>query len=274
VLLPVYREYGTQLWRGVTMTEILTYWAGDERGTNFAGPRADFPWCVPIGSQSPHAAGVAMAFKIRNEPRCAVCYIGDGGTSQGAFHEAVNLAGAQRLPVVFVVVNNGWAISVPVAEQTAAQTFAQKGLGNGVPGVQVDGNDVIGTRKVMQDALARARRGDGPMVVEAVTYRLSDHTTADDATRYRPAAELEAAWKLEPLLRTRRFLEAGGLWDEAREAALRADCAAQIEEAVRGYQGRSAVGTDAMFDHLFAHPPAALAEQKQVARRYGTGDTH
>ena len=114
VLCPVYREYGTQLWRGVTLTEILTYWAGDERGTNFAGPREDFPWCVPIGSQTPHAAGVAMAFKIRKQPRCAVAYIGDGGTSQGAFHEAINLAGAQRLPVVFVVVNNGWAISVPV----------------------------------------------------------------------------------------------------------------------------------------------------------------
>ena len=274
VLLPVYREYGTQLWRGVTMTEILTYWAGDERGTDFAQAREDFPWCVPIGSQSPHAAGVAMAFKVRNQPRCAVCYIGDGGTSQGAFHEAVNLAGAASLPVVFVIVNNGWAISVPAAEQTAAQTFAQKGLGNGVPGVQVDGNDIIGVRKVMQDALDRARRGDGPMVVEAVTYRLSDHTTADDATRYRPAAELEAAWKVEPLLRTRRFLETQGLWDEAREAALRADCTARIDAAVRGYQGRTPYGTDAMFDHLFANPPAQLAEQKQLARRYGVGEGH
>ena len=271
VLCPVYREYGTQIWRGVTLTEILTYWAGDERGTDFKGPREDFPWCVPIGSQCPHAAGVAMAFKFRQQPRCAVAYIGDGGTSQGAFHEAVNMAGAQQLPVVFVVVNNGWAISIPTAEQTAAQTFAQKGLGNGVPGVQVDGNDVIGVRKVMEDALARARSGAGPTVVEAVTYRLSDHTTADDASRYRPAAELEAAWKLEPLLRTRRYLESQQLWDDAREAELRAACAAQIEEAVRGYQTRSESSTDAMFDHLFAHPPAALAEQKLTARRFGLG---
>lgn len=273
VLCPVYREYGTQIWRGVTLTEILTYWAGDERGTDFAVPRHDFPWCVPIGSQSPHAAGAAMAFKIRGEARCAVAYIGDGGTSQGAFHEAVNLAGAQQLPVVFVIVNNGWAISVPASAQTAAQTFAQKGLGNGVPGVQVDGNDLIGVRKVMEDALARARRGDGPTVVEAVTYRLSDHTTADDASRYRPAAELEAAWKLEPLLRTRRFLESQGLWDEARETALREECGAQIEAAVRGYQGRGPATTDMMFDHLFAHPPAALAEQRDIARHYGAGDT-
>jgi 2-oxoisovalerate dehydrogenase E1 component alpha subunit len=274
VLCPVYREYGTQLWRGVTLTEILTYWAGDERGTDFAGPRQDFPWCVPIASQCPHAAGVAMAFKIRNEPRVAVAYIGDGGTSQGAFHEAVNLAGARKLPAVFVVVNNGWAISVPTSLQTAAATFAQKGLGNGVPGVQVDGNDVIAVRKVMEEALERARRGDGPMVVEAVTYRLSDHTTADDASRYRPAEELEAAWKLEPLVRTRQYLASQGWWDDAAEEALRAECAAQIEAAVHGYQNRPPAGTDHMFEHLFASPPAQLAIQREIARRYGTGAAH
>ncbi|MEO6081136.1 MAG: pyruvate dehydrogenase (acetyl-transferring) E1 component subunit alpha [Steroidobacteraceae bacterium] len=274
VLCPVYREYGTQLWRGVTLTEILTYWAGDETGTNFKGPRGDFPWCVPIGSQSPHAAGAAMAFKIRKQPHCAVAYIGDGGTSQGAFHEAVNMAGAQKLPVVFVVVNNGWAISVPAAEQTAAQTFAQKGLGNGVPGVQVDGNDVIGVRAVMEQALARARAGEGPTVVEAVTYRLSDHTTADDASRYRPAAELAAAWKIEPLLRTRRYLESRKLWDAAQESALRAECGIQIDAAVLAYQNRPAAHTDAMFDHLFAQPTAALTAQKQLARRFGIPDKH
>ena len=274
VLCPVYREYGTQIWRGVTLTEILTYWAGDERGTHFAVPREDFPWCVPIGSQSPHAAGVAMAFKIRRQPRCAVAYIGDGGTSQGAFHEAVNLAGAQQLPAVFVMVNNGWAISIPATEQTAAQTYAQKGLGNGVPGVQVDGNDVIAVRKVTEDALARARIGEGPTVIEAVTYRLSDHTTADDATRYRPAGELEAAWRIEPLLRTRRFLEQRGWWDDARETALRAQCAQQIDAAVQGYQNRPPASTDDMFDHLFARPPAALQEQKRIARQYGADAAH
>jgi pyruvate dehydrogenase E1 component alpha subunit len=184
------------------------------------------------------------------------------------------MAGAQRLPAVFVVVNNGWAISVPVAEQTAAQTFAQKGLGDGVPGVQVDGNDVIGVRAVVEQALARARAGEGPTVVEAVTYRLSDHTTADDASRYRPAGELEAAWKLEPLLRTRRYLESRKLWDDTRESALRAECTLQIDAAVQAYQNRPAVHSDAMFDHLFANPPAALAAQKQLARRFGTPGKH
>src|SRR6202167_5433904 len=119
ILAPVYREVGTQLWRGVTMREILTYWGGDERGNDFAIPRQDFPWCVPIATQTLHAAGAAMAFKVRREPRCALAYIGDGGTSEGAFYEALNLAGARALPVVFVIVNNGWAISVPVTSQTA-----------------------------------------------------------------------------------------------------------------------------------------------------------
>ena len=268
VLFPVYREYGTQLWRGVTLTEILTYWNGDERGTHFAGPRQDFPWCVPIASQMPQAAGAAMAFKIRGEARCAVAYIGDGGTSQGAFYEALNVAGAQSLPVVFVIVNNGWAISVPVAEQTAAQTLAQKAIAAGIPGVQVDGNDVIGVRSVMERALARARSGGGATVVEALTYRLSDHTTADDATRYRPAGELEAAWQREPLLRLRRYLQTQGHWDEAQEADLRAACSAQIEAAVAGYTSLPAPVSDDMFTHLFARPTVELAEQQATARRF------
>ena len=271
VLFPVYREYGTQLWRGVTLAEIFIYWSGDERGTNFAGPREDFPWCVPIASQSPHAAGAAMAFKIRGQARCAVAYIGDGGTSQGAFYEAMNLAGAQALPVVFVIVNNGWAISVPVAAQTAAQTLAQKGIAAGIPGLQVDGNDVIGVRAVMEEALARARGGGGPTVIETLTYRLSDHTTADDATRYRPAGELEAAWLREPLIRTRRYLESLGAWSDAWEKALREECAAQVDAAVLAYQSTPKDATDAMFDHLFANLPVGLEEQKEIARRWSVG---
>ena len=270
VLAPVYREFGTQLWRGVTMTEILTYWGGDERGNDFAVPRHDFAWCVPIATQTLHAAGAAMAFKVRGEARCALAYIGDGGTSEGAFYEALNLAGSRTLPVVFFIVNNGWAISVPVAAQTAAQTLAQKAVAAGIPGVQIDGNDVFAVRQVVGEALEAARRGAGPCVIEALTYRLSDHTTADDAGRYRPAQEVKDAWALEPLIRMRKFLLHAGHWDAAREAALLEECGAAVDAAVAEYLGRPAPATDAMFDHLFAALPAHLHEQRRIARKYAS----
>lgn len=268
----VYREIGTLFWRGVRMVDVLLYWGGDERGNDFATSRHDFPWCVPIASQTLHAAGAAMAFKLRNEPRCALAYIGDGGTSEGAFYEAINLAGARRLPVVFVITNNQWAISVPLAEQTAAQTLAQKAFAAGIPGIQVDGNDVIAVRACVSQALATARAGGGPTVVEALSYRLSDHTTADDASRYRPPEEVEEAWKVEPLVRLRRLLEARGALDEAREQAMKAEFAREVDEAVREYLATPKQSTDAMFDYLYANPPAYIEQQKAIARRYaGTG---
>lgn len=270
VLAPVYREFGTQLWRGVTMTEILTYWGGDERGNDFAVPRADFAWCVPIATQTLHAAGAAMAFKVLKQPRCALAYIGDGGTSEGAFYEALNLAGARALPVVFVIVNNGWAISVPTKAQTAAQTLAQKAVAAGIPGVQVDGNDVFAVREVVSGALEAARRGAGPSLIEALTYRLSDHTTSDDASRYRSAAEVKDAWALEPLLRLRQFLLARGDWDGGKERTLLEECTLKVDAAVSEYLGCAKPATDAMFEHLFAALPAHLHEQRLIARKYAS----
>jgi 2-oxoisovalerate dehydrogenase E1 component alpha subunit len=269
VLAPVYREIGTQLWRGVTMLEILTYWGGDERGNDFAGPRADFAWCVPIATQTLYAAGAAMAFKVRKEPRCVVAFIGDGGTSEGAFYEALNVAGARALPVVFVIVNNGWAISVPVSQQTAARTLAQKAIAAGMPGVQVDGNDVFAVRAAAAEAVDAARGGGGPTLIEALTYRLGDHTTADDAGRYRAPAQVERAWALEPLLRLRAYLYESGAWTEAQERELLADCARTIDTAVGEYLHRARPSTDAMFDHLFAALPQHLREQRATARKYG-----
>ena len=268
----VYREIGTLFWRGVRMTDVLLYWGGDERGNDFAVPKHDFPWCVPIATQTLHAAGAAMAFKIRKEPRCAVAYIGDGGTSEGTFYEAMNLAGARQLPVVFVVVNNKWAISVPIEEQTACETLAQKGIAAGVPGVQVDGNDVIAVRECMSRALEKARRGGGPTVIEALSYRLSDHTTADDATRYRDEAEVTEAWKVEPMIRLRALLQARGVLDEAKEQAMKAEYSREVDAAVQEYLSTVKQPTEAMFDHLYANPPRYIEAQKEIARRYaGTG---
>lgn len=268
----VYREIGTLFWRGVRMTDVLLYWGGDERGNDFGGPAHDFAWCVPIATQTLHAAGAAMAFKVRREPRCALAYIGDGGTSEGSFYEAINLAGARQLPVVFMVVNNRWAISVPIEEQTAAQTLAQKAIAAGIPGIQVDGNDAVAVRACVEQALARARSGGGPTVIEALSYRLSDHTTADDASRYRPEAEVAAAWELEPMIRLRKLLVARGALDEAREQSFKNEFAREVEAAVQEYLNTPKQATDAMFDYLYANPPPYLETQKTMARRYaGTG---
>ena len=271
VLLPVYREFGSQIWRGVKMSTILTFWGGDESGSNFTASREDFPWCVPIASQMLHGAGVAMAMKIKGEKRCSVTYIGDGGTSEGAFYEGINLAGARSLPAVFVIVNNRWAISVPIEQQTATQTLAQKAVAAGIPGIQVDGNDVIAVRHIVGEAVARARRGEGPTLIEALTYRLSDHTTADDASRYRDQSEVREAWEKEPLLRLRAYLTRLKAWDDAREEALKVECAREVEAAVDQYLSAPKPTTDAMFDHLFANPPKGLLEQREIARRYAGG---
>jgi pyruvate dehydrogenase E1 component alpha subunit len=279
VLVPFYREYGAQFWRGVKMSEVLLYWGGDERASNFSQARKDFPWCVPIATQMLHGAGVAMAMKIRGEKRCALAFIGDGGTSEGAFYEALNLAGARSLPVVFVTVNNKWAISVPIESQTACATLAQKAIAAGIPGVQVDGNDAIAVRQVISQALGIARNGGGPALVEALTYRLSDHTTADDATRYRPTDEVKAAWKLEPLLRLRQYLTDTGAWSQAQEEELQAECAREVQTAVEEYLNAPKPTTGEMFDHLFANMPRHLQAQREDAIRHArhraaTGGSH
>ncbi len=264
VLLPSFREQGAMLWRGVRIEELLTFWGGDERGSNWAGPGEDFPICIPVGSHAPHAAGVATAFKLRGEPRVAVCVLGDGATSKGEVYEAWNLAGVWRLPLVTVIANNQWAISVPRSAQTAAETLAQKGIACGIPGIQVDGNDVIAVREVVGQAVERARRGEGPTIVEAVTYRLADHTTADDARRYRDDTEVSAHWKEEPIARLRGFLVARGLWGKEQEEALLADCAREVEAAVEAYLARTPPSPTDMIDHLFATLPEPLKPQREA----------
>jgi 2-oxoisovalerate dehydrogenase E1 component alpha subunit len=262
VLLPSFREQGAQLWRGVRMVELLLYWGGDERGSDYAGPREDFPICVPVGTHAPHAAGVALAFQLRRESRVAVCSLGDGATSKGDVYEAMNFAGVRRLPLVFFVNNNQWAISVPRDQQTAAETLAQKAIAAGFPGIQVDGNDVVAVRQAVTEAIETARAGGGPSLVEALTYRLSDHTTADDASRYRDDAEVSAHWKLEPVARLRRYMSEAGLWSKQDEERLIEACATEVEAAVEAYLALPPLPPTAMFDHLHAELPAAFAEQR------------
>jgi pyruvate dehydrogenase E1 component alpha subunit len=265
VFLMTYRENGTQLMRGVTLKELFLYWGGDERGSDFAGPRRDFPICITIAAHATHAAGVAYAMKLRREPRVAVCALGDGATSKGDFYEGINAAGAWKLPVVYVVTDNQWAISVPRSKQSAARTLAQKAIAAGIEGIQVDGNDVIAVRHAMDVALARARSGGGPSLVEAVSYRLSDHTTADDASRYRSPDELAEAWKREPVVRLRTWLIENGAWDKAKEDALLKECNEKVQAAAQAYLDTPPPSADQMFDRLYAQLPVALQKQRAAA---------
>jgi pyruvate dehydrogenase E1 component alpha subunit len=265
VLTPTYREQAAQFARGVAMSELLIYWGGDERGSDFQGPREDFPICVPIGTQCCHAVGAAYAFKYRKQPRAVVCMLGDGATSRGDFYESMNVAGVWKLPVVFVVNNNQYAISVPRTHQSAAETLAQKSLAAGFEGLQVDGNDVFAVRWAAEHALAKARAGEGPTLIEALTYRMHDHTTADSAARYRSDEEVEAMRKRDPLTRTRAYLESNGLWSDDDEQRLQEECAQEVDKAVETYQALPPAGPEAMFDWLYATLPSQLVAQRDEA---------
>jgi len=272
VLLPSFREQGAQLWRGTTMVELLLYWGGDERGSDFAGPREDFPISVPVGTHAAHAAGVALAFKLRREARAVLCAFGDGATSKGDVYEAMNVAGVWDLPLVFLVNNNQWAISVPRSAQSRAQTLAQKAIAAGFEGEQVDGNDVLAVYQACREALTRARAGAGPHLIEALSYRLSDHTTADDASRYRDDAEVSRHWKEDPVARLRAYLSRQLGWRRDDEETLLATCRAQVEQAVERYLAIPPQPPEALFDYLYASLPADLEAQRAELLREEAGD--
>ncbi len=259
------------------MSEVLLYWGGDERGNDFSGPRHDFAWSVPIATQCLHAAGAALAYKLKNEQRVAVSVVGDGGSSKGDFLEAINAASAWKLPLVLVIVNNQWAISVPRSKQNSAATLAQKGIGGGLPSIQVDGNDLIACLWAMDKAVSAAREGKGAFVIEMLTYRLSDHTTADDARRYRPQDEVDSAWSKEPLIRLRQYLINEGAWDEQREQELLTECGQFVQQAADDYVDmvdNHPQPVTAMFDYMYAELPHDLVEQREHAERYPEDGGH
>ncbi len=266
VLVPYYRDQATQLYRGVSLTQQLQYWGGNEWGNHFSGDAIeDFPNCVPIATQITHAAGVASAFKIRGEKRCAVTTCGEGATSRGDFYESINLAGTWQLPMVTVVNNNQWAISVPRQIQTGAKTIAQKAVAAGIEGFQVDGNDVCAVYDAVLYAIDKAHQGKGATLIEAVSYRLGDHTTADDATRYRHHEEVNDAWKREPIKRLQTYLHKLNAWDEEKEKLLQDKCNEQVEAAVNEYLNQAQPCAEHMFDYLYEETPAELQIQKAIA---------
>jgi pyruvate dehydrogenase E1 component alpha subunit len=265
VFAPSYREYGAQFMRGVKPRDVLMYWGGDERGNDFEVPRNDYPWCVPISTQCLMASGAALSFKLRKQDRVAVACCGDGGSSKTDFYAALNSAGAYKLPLVLCVINNGWAISVPRKAQTGAETLAQKGIAGGLHCLQVDGNDLIAVLEAMRRATERARKGEGGSVIEFMTYRLHDHTTADDARRYRGEDEVKAGWTREPFIRLRNYLVKAKVWDEAQEKAWIEECAAKVDEEINAYLNTPVQPVEAMFDYLYGDPPAELLEQRAAA---------
>ncbi|SIS91333.1 pyruvate dehydrogenase (acetyl-transferring) E1 component subunit alpha [Neptunomonas antarctica] len=273
VLVPYYRNHAMQMIRGMELSDILLYWGGDERGNSSPAQREDFPNCVPIATQCLHACGVASAIKIRAQQRATVCMLGDGATSKGDFLEALNVAGVWQLPVVFIINNNQWAISVPRSLQSIALTLAQKALGAGIRGEQVDGNDVIALHQSVASALQRAREGKGPTLIEAVSYRLSDHTTADDATRYRHPDALKTAWEKEPIKRLRNYLHAQGWWQEHNETEWQHQTATLIQASVEQYLDTPPQPVSAMFDYLFADLPEHLVKQRDIAVSRDSGES-
>jgi pyruvate dehydrogenase E1 component alpha subunit len=217
-MVTCYRENAGLFWHGLPMEYVLLHWMGDERGNQIPDGVAATPLAIPIGTQMLHAAGLAWAAKYRGENRIAVTFFGDGATSEGDFHEAANFAANLDLPVVFVCQNNCWAISVPSKIQCSAPTVAQRGLAYGMECIQADGNDLFAMTKVVRDAAERARKDKRPTFIEAVTYRLGDHTTADDARRYRDPDEVEM-WKLrDPIIRLRKHMESKKLWNSQKQA--------------------------------------------------------
>ncbi|MCA3005888.1 MAG: pyruvate dehydrogenase (acetyl-transferring) E1 component subunit alpha [Planctomycetaceae bacterium] len=270
-LVPCYRENAALFLHGLPMHLVFLHWMGDERGNAIPAGVNVTPIAIPIGTQMLHATGMAWAFKMRKDDRCVITYFGDGATSEGDFHEAMNFATTFNVPAIFFCQNNQWAISVPREQQMASETVAQKALAYGAQCVQVDGNDIFAVYKATYDARERARAGGGVTLIEAVTYRLGDHTTADDARRYRNSEEVEAWQSKDPLIRLRKFITAKGLWDDAKQAAIEEKAKAMVAEVVKKSEGIEKPSTDEMFNFLYAQIPEELRKQRDTLRTHSLG---
>jgi pyruvate dehydrogenase E1 component alpha subunit len=270
-LVTCYRENPGLFWRGLPMEDVLLHWMGDERGNQIPEGLFMTPLAIPIGTQMLHATGLAWAAKYRKEDRIACTFFGDGATSEGDFHEAANFAANLDLPVIFFCQNNGWAISVPTKIQCSAPTVAQRGLAYGMDCVQCDGNDIFAVVKVVKDAAKRARETKRPTFIEALTYRLGDHTTADDARRYRDADELDAWKQRDPLTRFRAYLQGRKLWDDAKEAAAWERAKVEVAAVVERAEHIAPPPRTDMFDSMYADLPPELMVQRETFRTSSLG---
>lgn len=264
--VPAFREMAAEIWRGKSLENILLFYNGFNEGALVAEGQKDLPVAIPVGSQILHAVGLGWAANYRRTKEVAMAFFGDGATSQGDFHEGLNFAAVYHLPVVFICQNNGWAISVPVSQQTHTPTLAQKALAYGMPGIRVDGNDILAVYVAAKEAVDRARSGGGPTFIECVTYRVMMHTTADDPKRYRSDEEVEVWKKRDPLPRFANYLVQKGTVAEDVLEELNAAVLKEIQAAVEEAEERMKTLSDplAMFDHLYAEPPPYLLLQKSA----------
>ena len=266
-IFPSYRESAIGLLRGMPVSTVLSWWRGHPAGWWNPLEYNVASICVPIGTHVPHAAGLAWGNKLRGEPTVAIAYFGDGATSEGSFHEGATFAGVTKAPLILLCNNNQWAISTPLPAQTAAETLADKAVGYGMPGVRVDGGDVLAVYEATRTAVERARAGEGPTFIEAVTYRAAPHATADDPTAYIDAARVEEEMRNECVGRYERYLRRAGVLSDERAEAIKSEALERMREGIAAAEAEPPADVDLLFRHTYANPPGSFDEELAELRR-------
>lgn len=273
-MFPTYRDHGASLTFGADLDRMLLHWNGRLEGCLPSREKRIMPGSIPIATHLPHASGVAMAETYKGTGNVAIAYFGDGATSEGDFHEGLNMGSVFDAPVVFFNQNNGFAISMPVEKQMNSETIAQKSEAYGIPGIRVDGMDVFAVHVAVKEAIARARSGEGPTLIEAVTWRFGAHTTADDPSKYRDQEKIEQMKKdLDPLSRLERYMTNNGIWEEEWVTQKEEEIQLEIEEAIKEMEAYPQANSADMFDHVFEQPTWPIDEQKEKLIGEGGGPT-
>jgi pyruvate dehydrogenase E1 component alpha subunit len=266
-IFPSYRESAIGLLRGLPASTVLSWWRGHPAGWWNPADYRVASICVPIATHVPHAAGLAWGKRLKGENACAVVFFGDGATSEGAFHEGANFAGVMRAPLILFCNNNGWAISTPVEAQTRAQTLADKAVGYGMPGLRVDGTDVLACYEATREAVARARSGEGPTFIEAVSYRIAPHATADDPSAYIDQARVEEERKRECVGRYEAYLRRGGILHDDLAASIEAEAIEELREGIKAAEAEPPADIDVLFTNAYVDPPATFGSDLDELRR-------
>ena len=267
-LVPSYREVAAWLLKGGSIKDIFLLWGGSEEGYLFSGAKNILPVSVPIASQLPHATGIGFALNYQKKDGAVFAFVGDGGTSEGDFHEALNFAGVWKVPVIFIIQNNQYAISVPVSRQTASKNLAIKSVAYGIPGIRVDGNDYLAMHRILTEARDFVTSGNGPILIEAVTYRKGAHTTSDDPSLYRSDEE-ETTWAVkDPIKRLRAYLIKKKLWKAIEDERLIEGYKKEIDAQFLEYEKSPDYKLDDVFDHMYEEIPEILKNQKVEYEKY------